>query len=215
MSTQQPYGSAQALNPEAGDHPVSMDPVEQAAAAAASRRSWKEFPYYARRYGERGWRFSLSDSGWIETLCNVSLTEAHAQILWLSGLLAARGMPSYLLERHLGYLHDELARPSPTRAKRYEVLRACAAALRERRLAQIPEEPFEALSQAFEHRVSRYEEAIRNMGRILVAAVADERAGVSGAVASVEAWACEPASFDPLWIDSVRQTIAAARAHNG
>ena len=214
MSTQQTYGSARALNPEAGDHPVSADPVEQASAAAATRRSWKEFPYYSRRYGERGWRFSLSDSGWIETLCNLPSNAAHAQILWLSGLLSARGMPSYLLERHLEYLHDELARPSPARARRYEVLRACAAALRERRLAHIAKEPFEALSQSFEHRVSLYEEAIPNMGRILVAAVADERAGLSSAVASVEAWVCDPASFDALWVDSARQTIAAARAHN-
>jgi hypothetical protein len=187
--------------------------VEQAAAAAATRRSWKEFPYYPRRYGERGWRFSLSDSGWIETLCTLGQKEAYSQVLWLSGLLTSRGMPSYLMERHLEYLYDELVRPSPGRARRYEVLRVCATALRERRLAQIPEAPFEALSQAFERRVAPYEEAVPNMGRVLVAAVADERAGVAGAVASVEAWACDVAKFDPLWVDSVRQTIAAARAH--
>lgn len=41
--------------------------------------------------------------------------------------------------------NDELVRPSPARVRRYEVLAACASALRERRFAQIVEEPFEAL----------------------------------------------------------------------
>lgn len=64
---QQPRTSARTLNPEAGEHAISADPGEQAAAEAATRLSWREFPYYAKRYGERGWRFSLSDSGWLQT----------------------------------------------------------------------------------------------------------------------------------------------------
>src|ERR1700759_3135283 len=92
--------SASTVNAEAGAHPISSDPVERLAAVAATRRSWKEFPYYPRRYGERGWRFSLSDSGWIQTLCDAGPGEALAQIKWLGGLLAARGMPCLLLERH-------------------------------------------------------------------------------------------------------------------
>ena len=64
------FGSARLHNPEAGDHVISVDPAEQSAAAAAIRASWREFPYYARRYGERGWRFSLSDTGWLQTLCH-------------------------------------------------------------------------------------------------------------------------------------------------
>jgi hypothetical protein len=207
------HASAQAVNPEAGDHPVSADPVEQAAAAAATRRSWKEFPYYPRRYGERGWRFSLSDSGWIQTLCNLGPKEAQSQVLWLSGLLTARGMPSYLMERHLHYLQDELVRPSPMRARRYEVLLDCAVTLRERRHAHIAEEAFESVSAAFERRVAAYAEAVPNMGRVIVAAVADERAGVVGAVSSVEAWACDPAAFDSVWVESVKQAIEAARVH--
>jgi len=65
---QSQHASARTLNPEAGEHPISAHPGEQAAAEAATRLSWKEFPYYAKRYGERGWRFSLSDSGWLQTL---------------------------------------------------------------------------------------------------------------------------------------------------
>jgi len=92
---QEPRTSARTLNPEAGEHVISADAGEQAAAEAATRLSWREFPYYPKRYGERGWRFSLSDSGWLQTLCELSPDAARAQLLWLSNLLAARGMPRY------------------------------------------------------------------------------------------------------------------------
>ena len=49
------------------------------------------------------------------------------------------------------------------------------------------------------------------MGTIVVAAVADERAGVGNAVESLESWACDPERFDAPWIDAVKETIAAAR----
>src|ERR1700755_2420664 len=113
------FGSARYTNPEAGDHAVSTDPLEKAAAEAAVRASWREFPYYARRYGERGWRFSLSDTGWIETLCHLNISEARAQAAWLGRLLATRGMPTYMLERHLVLLHGELLRVAQDREARY------------------------------------------------------------------------------------------------
>src|SRR4051812_29905222 len=113
------FQSSRSINPDAGDHAITADPVEKAAAEAAIRLSWREFPYYAQRYGERGWRFSLSDTGWIETLCHLSSTEADGQVRWLGGLLAARGMPLYLLERHLVHLHAELVRARPDRTARY------------------------------------------------------------------------------------------------
>src|SRR6201996_8866117 len=99
------FGSGRSINPEAGDHAVSVDPLEKSAAEAAVRASWREFPYYAKRYGERGWRFSLSDTGWIQTLCHLGSDEARTQAAWLGRLLATRGMPTYMLERHLILLH--------------------------------------------------------------------------------------------------------------
>jgi hypothetical protein len=44
------------------------------------------------------------------------------------------------------------------------------------------------------------------------AAVADERAGVPNAVASLEEWACDPARFPDAWVREVRRTLAEARA---
>ena len=53
------------------------------------------------------------------------------------------------------------------------------------------------------------------MGEILVAAVADEAAGIEKAVESLEPWVCDPARFPPPWIQAVRTTIAEARAQAG
>jgi hypothetical protein len=80
-----------------------------------------------KRYGERGWRFSLSDSGWLQTLRELSPDAARAQLLWLSNLLAARGMPRYLMARHLEHPHAELVSRLADRAGRYDFLRLLAA----------------------------------------------------------------------------------------
>jgi hypothetical protein len=200
------------INPEAGFHAITADPVEQVAAEAAIRASWREFPYYARRYGERGWRFSLSDTGWIQTLCDLTPSEAGAQIRWLGGVLAARGMPQYLLERHLEHLYRELAAVRPGSAARYGVLLDCARVLRAMRIAQLDEASSQRLAQAFDTRVAAVDARVANMGRVLVAAVADERAGVAHAVESVTAWACDAARFPADWTAAVEETLGAARA---
>jgi hypothetical protein len=204
------FGSARYTNPEAGDHAVSTDPLEQAAAEAAVRASWREFPYYPKRYGERGWRFSLSDTGWIETLLHLHISEARAQVTWLGRLLATRGMPTYLLERHLLLLHRELLRVTRDRDARYAPLLECAASLHETWQAQIPQARFNELAEQFEVRVRGRMTHVANMGVIVVAAAADERAGITGAIASLDSWVCDPSRFDAEWIAAVRETLAAA-----
>jgi hypothetical protein len=204
------FGSARYTNPEAGDHAVSTDPLEKSAAEAAVRASWREFPYYPKRYGERGWRFSLSDTGWIQTLCHLSVHDARSQVAWLGRMLATRGMPTYMLERHLILLHQELLGVAPDRESRYASLLDCAESLRETRIAQIAQVRFDELSQQFEARVRGRVAHVANMGVIVVAAAADERSGITGTIASVENWLCDPSRFDAEWIAAVRDTSAAA-----
>ena len=114
------------------------------------RDSWREFPYYAQRYGVRGWRFSLSDTGWIQTLCELEPSQACAQVRWLGGVLAARGMPQYLLERHLTYLHGTLLAMRPEHTPRYGVLKICAEHLRALREARIAHTTMVELAQDFD-----------------------------------------------------------------
>ena len=200
------------MNPDAGEHAISSHPGEQAAAEAATRLSWREFPYYAKRYGERGWRFSLSDSGWIETLCELSAEAAKSQILWLANLLAARGMPRLLLERHLDHLHAELLAAVPDRGSRYEVLRVLATHLRTIRTASMPESVFAQVGAEFEARTAASSERVRNMGSVIAAAVADDQAGVGNVLESVVSWAKDPARFDSVWIEAVDAALERARA---
>lgn len=209
-----PYGDARSLNPQGGHHPVTRDPVELAAAARAVTRSWAQFPYYARRYGERGRAFSASDSGWLVTLCDLTPAVAVSQARWLGSVLSARGMPQWLLECHLDLLREELAAATPERAAHYETLGRCAANLRALRRAHMPDDAFAALDAAFDARVGApWNRRLRRMGGILAAAVADECAGLSHAVTSVESWATDAERFpDEPWIAAVRETIAGARA---
>jgi hypothetical protein len=204
-----PMGVASTLNPEAGNHAVTTDPAELAACKAATARIWQEFPYYERRYGERGRRFGVSDSGWLATLRALSPEAAEAQVLWLAGVLAARGMPRYLMERHLELMHEELAQLD---AGRHAVLAGVAAALRTRRLAVMPGQRFMEIAQAHERRTAGMSGRVANFGVLLAAAACDERDGVERAVESVREWACDPARFDADWIDAVHATLAEARS---
>jgi hypothetical protein len=208
---QQPRTSARTLNPEAGEHVISADSGEQAAAEAATRLSWREFPYYAKRYGERGWRFSLSDSGWLQTLCELSPDAARAQMLWLANLLAARGMPRYLMERHLEHLHAELVARMPDRAGRYDFLRLLSAQLRQLRDASLPSSAFARLASDFDSRVRDHKDVVKNMGTVIVAAVADDASGIGSVLSKVREWAEDPAQFDPEWIQAVQAVIEQAR----
>lgn len=209
---QSEHASARTLNPEAGEHPIGAHPGEQAAAEVSTRISWKEFPYYAKRYGERGWRFSLSDSGWLQTLAELPPEAAKSQVLWLAGVLAARGMPRFLLERHLQHLHAQLLVGVPVRAGGYGFLLSLSEYLREIRTSRIPEERFAALAASFEAATKGCAGKVRNMGVVIVAAVADDMAGVAGVLESVRSWASDGSRFAPEWVDAVQATIEQARA---
>jgi hypothetical protein len=153
---QSQHTSARTLNPEAGEHAISSHPGEQAAAEAATRLSWKEFPYYAKRYGERGWRFSLSDSGWLRTLSELSLDAAKSQVLWLANLLAARGMSRFLMERHLQHLHAQLLVTVPERSENYRFLLDLSAYLKGLRVVHVSEDRFTLLASEFEAAPTAY-----------------------------------------------------------
>src|SRR5690242_4478357 len=80
--------SATSINPSAGQHVVTADPRELAASERAGDRSWSDWTYYARRYGERGRQFTRSDSAWIVTLTSQAPTVVERQLRWLAELLA-------------------------------------------------------------------------------------------------------------------------------
>lgn len=201
-----------ALNPEAGNHVVATDPRELRAALRAGVRTQRRFRYYERRYGERGRAFTRSDSAWIVTLAEEPRGAAEHQLRWLAALLAARGMPRWLLEVHLETLHAELVAEVPEKRTAYDVLLRVAARFRDERLSHLDEATSSELAETFDRRLgSSSRRELPEAGALLVAAVADERDGVHRAVDSLMEWLADPARFPVEWVTAATATVAAAR----
>lgn len=200
------------INHDAGVHAVPDDAHELAAAQRAGERSWARFPYYAARYGDRGRRFTRSDSAWLAALAGHTVAVVEQQVLWLGSLLAARGMPQWLLELHLEVLHDALCAELPARRDGYAPLLAGARALRTLRERHLRAEALAAHTHAFAARVgTEWDAHLPETGGLIAAAVADEAAGVARAVVSLIPWLTEPSRFPPRWIAAVEATLIEAR----
>lgn len=185
------------LNPSAGDVPMPDDPREIDAALRAGRITWRLVPYYRWRYGERGEAFTRSDSAWLVTLCRHPQSHVHEQLAWLGAVLSNRGMPQWLLEIHLEVLFRQLNRTVPENATAYEKLLTASFVLSEARQRRISEESVERLSKQFARDVGAPGHRwMLGTGRLLVAAVADEKAGMTHAVTSLESWLVDPKRFD-------------------
>ena len=202
------------LNPEAGDHPIPTDPGELDAALRAGQRCWQEFPYFAWRYGERGWRYTRSDGAWLVTLAAEDQGVVDAQTIWLAGILASRGMPSVLLQRHLELLFEELRGRLPERpGVCYRTLLNAADRLAERRRAAIADADLEAVANRFEHVAGPdWRARLPRTGLLLGCAVADRAQGVAQAVTSLEGWMTDPQRFPPPWIAAVHEALWEAEA---
>jgi hypothetical protein len=200
------------LNPEAGNHAITTDPRELRAALRAAERTRERIHYYQRRYGERGRRFTHSDSAWIVTLAGLDPAVAEGQLRWLGGVLAARGMPRWLLELHLELLHEELMAAAPEKRAAYDTLLRVAGIFRAERLSHLDEVTSSELARTFDSRVgSAGTHGLPEAGALVVAAVADERAGQHRAVSSLVQWLADPERFSAGWVAAVSETLAAAR----
>ena len=199
-------GPASAVNPAAGAHKVTGDPAELEAASRAAHETWNAFPYYEARFGERGRRFGFSDAGWLVTLCGQTRADASEQVHWLAVVLSSRGMPSVMLEHHLGTLCDGLRAAIPERESKYDVLRVCARELKRERRTRLSDARVRAVAALMPSA------PVAGIGELLASAAADEANGIPRAVRSMEEWLCSAERFEPAWIDAVERTIAAARA---
>lgn len=206
------FVQASTINRAAGSHPITDDPRELEAALRAAERSVREYPYYEARYGDAARRYGHSDGAWIALLAQDTQRGADEQVQWLGRVLAARGMPRLLLERHLELLHDELAAAVPEERPRYEKLLRSVEMFRSLRRAVLSDEALHALAAEFDARVgAEWSARLPRTGEILVAAAVDERLGIEDALTSVERWMTDPERFPPTWIDAVHRTLEAAR----
>ena len=158
---------ASTINPEAGVHPVTNDPLELLAAIEAGETTWQTFPYLEERYGDRGKRFTRSDSAWLVTLANQSQEDVNEEIEWLGRVLASRGMPQHILETHLENLYDSLVRIIPARKSHYEKLKNAAKMLHDKRRQHIIDPDFKSLVQEFRTRVEIRQIGVRHETKMI------------------------------------------------
>ncbi|MET0286604.1 MAG: biliverdin-producing heme oxygenase [Polyangiales bacterium] len=198
------------LNPDAGTHPIPRDVREVQAALRAGERTFQTWAYYGARYGERGLRFTRSDSCWLVTLAREDAALALRHVHWLAGVLAARGMPSLLIEQHLELLHAGLTAFVPERATAYDALRAAFQVLRSERLALLDDMRMHELASTFD--AEDGELSPHEAGVLLVAAVLDEKRGIGQAVESLSSWFSDTDRFSDAWRAAASRTLEAARA---
>lgn len=200
------------INPEAGTHPVPENLREFKAALRAGDIQWREFPYLEWRYGDRGRRFTRSDSAWLATLCQHDQLQMRQQIHWLGTVLSNRGIPQWLLQRHLEILYQELCKAIPENQSSYQKLLQVAQALGEIRRQHMDDELFWRLARIFDSEIGAvWARRLAGTGALLVAAVVDEKAGIENAVTSIAGWLTDPSRFPELWIRAVQGTLARAR----
>lgn len=205
--------SITSINPEAGRHPVPSDPREVEAAVRAGDRCWNKFPYFEHRYGERGLRFARSDAVWLATLCKHPPAQIARQVSWLGRVLAARGMPTLLLEDQLESLVEELVAAVPDQRADYEKLLDASAALREARRRHLSDAQVQAVADRFNQAVGGdWSARFPFTGELLASYVADERDGIDAALHGLLSWLDDKERFPAEWTAAVGQALQLARA---
>lgn len=199
------------INPEAGYHAVPTDARELQAALRAGDLCWQRFPYFERRYGERGRRFARSDAAWQATLHQYPATQILQQVRWLGRVLAGRGMPSYLLEKQLEILVTELVAAIPERQSSYEKLLIGAADLQASRRKYLSDVQLQSLADGFDQTVGEQWRAhLPDIGLLIGCAITDDLNGSVHAVQNLRRWLTDASRFPDEWISAVYHTLAQA-----
>lgn len=184
LSRPGPHWKADAtvLNPATGGHHVATDLDVLRTATRAASLSYGAVPYYGDRYGRRGAQFAVSDSGWIAHLTEAPPETAAHQVTWLSDMLTHRGMPTWLMERHLATMVDQLGAAGHA----VGALPHALAVLEARRRAAVDDDLLEQAETWVRETVAAPPTA--PTGRLVAAAVADVRSEVARSSAPLMDW---------------------------
>ena len=199
------------LNPEAGNFPISTNPLEIKAAITAGFRCWNEFSFFEKRYGDRGKRFTVSDSVWLVNLCDLSQELANNQVVWLAKYLAGRGMPTFTEEKHLEYLYHELVKLIPENEAKYRKLLYASVELKKQRTEKLPLTDFENSNSMFHKlwcELKVTDAPMENTGKLIASSVADHRNGIGGTEHDYRSWITNPALFSQNWIMAVEKAYS-------
>ena len=197
------------FNPEAGDTPAPAAPEDLAVVEHSARVMWRAFPYFGWRYGERGRAFGRSDAGFLVTLTRTEDEAAWQQVLWLARVLAARGMPTLLLEYQL----ESLGRTAQRAQRASEArLLALAAQLRSRRLSVLDASLVSKCEQLC-WGAARAQRRRRGAGLLIAAAVADRALGMGPHDEALVRWFSQAEPGERAWSEACTAARALALAH--
>ncbi len=193
-----------ALNPEAGRHAMPQSEVEIARALRCAEIAWSRFPYLEMRFGERGRRFTSSDSCWLVTLRGLDEESRHRLLSWLRELLANRGLPGVILEHHLEEIDaDCRARPA-AEGPAGAAFRFVIERFRAESETLLPLATRAAMIERWDRRLGECDgRVVPGAAEILVAAWLDSLAGATRAWEATYPWFCDPARFSGSWIEAV------------
>lgn len=208
------------LNAQAGNHPVPQDAREVRAALEAGRECLERFPYLEMRFGDRGRRFTFSDSAWVVAVVKDVPEQAEAQLAWLIRLLSQRGMPSWIMEEYLVLLHEHLNAAIPEGAQRHAILLEICGQWKAMRCQHIPESRFTELALEFNREASRqairqairqampeWAERLKCPGELLISAVVDRANGMDRAVESLCTWFIDDEHYPKPWNEAVQRFL--------
>jgi hypothetical protein len=198
-----------AINFEAGDHAMPQDPREIELALRAGRTAWRRYSYLEHRFGERGRRFTGSDSCWLVALTHMPVDTATRSLDWLRTILASRGIPTVILEGHLRVIAQALAEEFPEQADmgvRFDPF-----------LAKLDGEHRALGGAEIARTVELFDRRFRDCAgltvesaaRLIASAWVDERSGIAGALVSVRDWFANAGRFPSDWIANVHALVAA------
>jgi heme oxygenase len=189
-----------AINFEAGDHAIPQNPNEIALALRAGKKAWDKYPYLEQRFGERGRRFTSSDSCWLVALTQMPIETVNKNLKWLRSVLAARGLPSVILEGHLKEISQMMASES-----KFNEFLSC---LENERKHFDKEARLSGIVQHFEERFltcSGFKTP--SAAQLIASAWIDEQAKISNALKSTQQWFSDSARFSKDWIANVDELI--------
>ena len=188
---------------------MPQNPLEIDLALRAAKVAWEKYPYLEHRYGERGRRFTDSDSCWLVTLTRAPRQVAVTKALeWLRTVLASRGIPTVILEFHLD-----------------AILRAVRVEFPEQRDMQTQFDPFLSDRNSERRRlfgadsrsrlIDMFDQRFRvctgfkveSTAELVASAWVDEHSGMTGSLSSLCNWFTDGERFSTDWIASVHELL--------
>jgi heme oxygenase len=188
------------INPEAGDHSIPQDPRKIEVALRAGQKAWKKFAYLEQRFGERGKRFTSSDSCWLLSLCDSPPEIIKKRLSWLRTILSSRGIPSIILECHIMELRNELMATSgeTSEASSYNPFLTSLRVEREKLIDQKEEQDLIANYNSLFHLSTGFK--VPSPADLLASCWIDEKSGIKGSLGATLSWFTDIKRFSADWI---------------